>query len=238
MLVIADLGSAGNLVKNLLLLSEQTDWPLADDRYNRILSQYRYSRNIFRNWLQIEGTLRFWQTKYRIDLSNNLDWATYADNCATTTWPIVFLNHSAFYQLDQLSNFVNKLKTIYVSPVTEFGLDWQIKSYCKKKGIDNLHDFTFDIDKENQINQYIELHGQNQYNELNISNMKEIVGSRQKEMQKLIPKFIPLEEIISGDIHNLHNLITEISQVDINFAQFSTVLTRWRKLHYRLRRSA
>jgi hypothetical protein len=55
--VVADLGAAGNLLRNLMLLGE-TDWPLLADRNARILNQYPADLALD-NWLNQEYQLRF-----------------------------------------------------------------------------------------------------------------------------------------------------------------------------------
>ena len=55
-LVVADLGAAGNLVKNLIMLSPEIHWPFQKDRYQTILNQYSTTVN-FDNWLSIEYQL-------------------------------------------------------------------------------------------------------------------------------------------------------------------------------------
>lgn len=57
-LVVADLGAAGNLVRNLLLLGD-TDWPQETNRLARILNQYPVNLEL-KNWLEQEYRLRFW----------------------------------------------------------------------------------------------------------------------------------------------------------------------------------
>lgn len=230
-LVLADLGAAGNLVKNLALLSNQVDWPLQENRFLRILDQYQ-STTTLSNWLAIEYNLRFWKKYYQLDLSDTLDWAEYNKMCADTKLPIVFLNHSGFYQLKEFTQFKKNLQVIYICPETEHGLEWQIRSYCEKKGFDKLHDFTFESDKENQIKQHIKKYGKESYFHCNIQNMKFIINARQQKMKEVIKNFIPLEYLVDGSKDELYNVFCDRTKLYINRSHFVEVVQLWRKLHW------
>lgn len=234
-LVIADLGAAGNLVKNLLFLSDQVDWPLKDDRFERISKQYSSQTTSFNNWLDKEYELRFWHRLYGIDLSDNLDWDQYkksGNDCGSK--PIVFLNHSAFYQLDQFRIFQRHLDIIYICPSTDLGHEWQIRSYCEKKTVEKLHNFSFDSDPISQKVEYIAQHGLEDYYRLNVENMKHIIKARQLEFSQICDS-IDLESFIVGDPEIARKKLRDLIKIEIDKQKFTDILVSWRNLHWPVR---
>lgn len=231
-LVVADLGAAGNLVKNLILLSPDIHWPLQTDRYQTILNQYSTTVN-FNNWLPTEYQLRLWKSQYQVDLSDDLDYTLYSKSTLPKL-PIVFLNHSAFYQLEQFNEFKKILDTIYVMPNTEFGLIWQIRSYCEKKSVPLLHDFSFETDKTTQINDHIQKHGHESYYCMNIANMKEIVGHRQQMLKQYFDtgSIIALEHLIQGPVDSVVNVLSNALNISLPVEQATAIVDAWRNLHW------
>jgi hypothetical protein len=228
-LIIADLGAAGNLVRNLLLLSAQVDWPLPTDRYASILSQYQNLTDMSQ-WLDIEYKLRFWKNYYEVDMSDHLDFQIFQQRKRMSS-PVVYLNHSAFYQPVELEQFKNEVDILYIAPITKFGLDWQVRSYCEKKTVEKLHNFTFESDMEQQKYQFCKEHGHDAYYRLNITNFKEILKSRQKEFGT---PDLPLEMLLSESIIPILEIISQRVGVSIDTQQAEQVLAHWRQCHWLL----
>lgn len=231
-LVVADLGAAGNLIKNLIALSPDIHWPLLKDRYQTILNQYATTVN-FDNWLSVEYQLRFWKRHYQVDLSDDLDYTTYKESNMPDC-PVVFLNHSAFYQHEQFNKFKKILDTIYVAPNTEFGLIWQIRSYCEKKSVPLLHDFSFETNKKEQIATYIHKHGEESYYCMNIANMKEIVGARQQLLKQHFNtgSIIALEHLIQGSVDGVIDVLSNALNISLPVEQVTAIINAWRNLHW------
>lgn len=232
-LIIADLGAAGNLVKNLCLLSSNVHWPLNNSRFDRIKGQYSPGAD-FQNWLPTEYTLRFWKNYYNIDLSDNLNYDEYIKKYkASSGVSVVFLNHSAFYQIEEFLKFQKYLDIVYVCPTTDIGFEWQVRSYCEKKSVNLLHNFTFDDEIDNQKNRYISKYGIESYYELNISNMRHIFKQRQTNMLEYIEP-IPLELFLTDKNaawNQLQNKCAGISSA-IEKNEFDSILTAWQNLHW------
>ena len=228
-LIVADLGAAGNLVKNIILLGN-VDWPLPVNPYDRLTKQY--SPDItFQNWLKTEQQLQFWKKYYGIDLSNYLDYEQYV-KCGPAKKPIVWLNHSAFWQLDEFDKFCSECDTIYVFPKTPFGLEWQVRSYCEKKTVEKMHNFSFANKQE--YNEYMQTHTLDQYYENNILNMKEIIDHRQKNFSKhlnLDTIKIALEDLIFGNSLTIISQLNKIN-LEIDLTQAAQLITAWRNLHW------
>jgi len=229
--VVADLGAAGNLIRNLLLLGS-TDWPLATNKLLSILNQYPNNLEL-KNWLQIEYRLRFWKQYYGLDISDSLDISQF-EKLPPTNFPRVWLNHSAFWQPEQFAWFSKQCNIVYVSPSTPAGLEWQIRSYTSKKTVSLLHDFCFDTDQAQQQEKYIQEHGYEAYYQLNITNMKCIIDQRQQEFRKHISEHncINLELLLSGSSIDIHNVLKQTTGLDIAIDQIDQVILAWRKLHW------
>jgi hypothetical protein len=229
LLVIADLGAAGNLVRNLLMLSDQIDWPLPSNRFDTILSQYPHDIDLSQ-WLAIEYKLRFWQRYYNADLSNNLDFQAFQQRKRMPN-PVVYLNHSAFYQLDQVEKFRTEVNILYVAPATQFGIDWQVRSYCEKKTVEKLHNFTFNSEVEQQQKQFCAEHGHDAYYRLNVSNFKDIIGQRQKEFGT---PDLTLEMLLSGPTTQIIEILLQHVGISIDSQQAKEVISQWRRCHWPL----
>jgi hypothetical protein len=229
--IVSDLGAAGNLVRNLML-SGETDWPMVTDKFTTILNQY--PRNLeLKDWLQQENRLRFWLHYYKLDLSNELNFAQFL-KLPQAKLPRVWLNHSAFWQPDQFEMFVNHCNVVYVAPTTAHGLEWQIRSYASKKTIPLLHDFCFEQDREQQKQQYIDTHGAEAYYLLNITNMKHIIDQRQQEFRLKIPHAhcIDLEVLVNGTVASIQDALTQATGLHIEIGTIEQVVNAWRQLHW------
>ena len=232
-LIIADVGAAGNLVKNLCLLSSNVHWPFNENRFNRIKKQYSPGVN-FQNWLPTEYTLRFWKNYYNIDLSDNLNYDEYVEKYkAPSSLPVVFLNHSAFYQIEEFLKFQKHLDIVYVRPMTDIGFEWQVRSYCEKKSVNLLHNFTFDNEVDHQKNTYISKHGIESYYELNINNMRHILKQRQIELSAYVDS-IPLELFLTDKKAAWDQFKINCAEISstVEKNEFDSVLTTWQNLHW------
>lgn len=227
--VVADLGAAGNLVRNLMLLGE-TDWPLLTDRNAIILNQYPANLALD-NWLNQEYQLRFWKQHYGLDLSDNLDSVQF-EQLPAVGLPRVWLNHSAFWQQEQFEWFSKHCNIVYIAPLTLAGLEWQIRSYVSKKTLPLLHNFSFENDHTQQRQEYIQQNGIDSYYEFNVRNMKEIVDQRQQRFWKQIPNSIQLELLLTGSPTEIHNAVLSATGLNIDIQQIDLVVTAWRKLHW------
>lgn len=237
-LVVADLGAAGNLVKNLILLSPDIHWPMEKDRYLTILNQYSTEVN-FARWLSTEYQLRFWKYYYQVDLADNLDYDIYVKSSLPKK-PVVFLNHSAFYQPEQFDKFKTSLDIIYIAPDTIFGLEWQIRSYCEKRSVSLLHDFSFDSDKTNQKKNYMQKYGEESYYRMNITNMKEIIGHRQQlfKVDFSLENTIKLEDLLYGKVDTVVDKLSRALSISLSYNQADNVIKAWQNLHWPLEKTS
>jgi hypothetical protein len=214
-----------------LLLLGDTDWPQETNRLARILNQYPINLEL-KNWLQQEYRLRFWTQYYSLDLSDNLDCELYRQ-LPTADLPRVWLNHSAFWQEEQLAWFADHCNIVFVAPTTATGLEWQIRSYASKKTVPLLHDFCFEHSREQQRRQYIETHGEQAYHTLNIVNMKHIIDQRQQLfVNHWRNRLIALELLLTGSAEQIHTAIKQLTNLYIPTDAIDQVVTAWRGLHW------
>ena len=236
--MVGVLGAGANIVKNLLLLGN-FHWPLQSNKYQTLLNQYPNNLQL-QDWLSKEYFLRYWNKYYNIDLSDHLDYVAYEKNCKSVDLPIVFINHSAFYQESEFEKFSQNLDVLFVTPVSLFGLEWQIRAYVAKKTIELLHDFSFPDNKEASKKNFVEQHGLEAYYRFNVQNMKEIVDQRQKDfIKRMTPSQIfPLENLLTQSGDKLCDYFNLRFNQNIDSHNFETVLSHWRSLHWPLDQTA
>ena len=237
-LVAGDIGAAANLIRNIMLLSDDIHWPLEQPRLATILNQYPERLTVNKlEWIFIEVKLRFFERYYGIDPSHDLNWVNYKKNLIATEQPAVFINHSFVWELDNFLTFAEHLPSIIVMPTTDLGLEWQVRAYCEKKGVDIMHNFTFPDRIEEQKAEYIAKHGTEAWHKENIANMKMIIRERRDHIMNTVDldTIIPLEWALSGrDDQLIVDKLSHHFNININFAQASTVLTTYRSRHWPL----
>lgn len=231
-LIVGDLGAGTNIIRNLLLLGNYS-WPLQTEKFEKILLQYPDNIEL-KDWLQQEYILRFWSKHYGVDLSDTLDYDRYCNQFVKLALPVIFINHSAFYQQQEFDEFVKEFDVLFVAPTTELGLEWQIRSYCEKKTVELLHDFSFDNDRESQIQQFKKSNGEEAYYNLNIANMKEIISQRQTDFGKQLPLSdqISLESLLYDSPDAIVNTLNVKFHQNLPMDKVSLLLSKWRNLHW------
>ena len=143
---MGDLGAGANLVKNICLLDRSLKCPW-QDRYEFFKSVY--AKTTFNSWLTLEYKTRFWNQIYGFDLSDDL---TFHDLSGLER--TVFINHSAFWEFENLRKFEPYCDIVFLTPLSEEGIRWQIRAYVEKKGVEKLHNFSFE-NPEVELPQYV-----------------------------------------------------------------------------------
>lgn len=218
-----------------MLLSKDVDWPLATPRLETVLTQYPSTLAQDKaEWIYIEVQLRFFERYYGIDPSHDLNWTNYKKLVKPTDKPAVFINHSFVWELDSFFTFAEQLPSLIVMPITDLGLEWQVRAYCEKKGVEIMHNFTFLDNIEEQKAEYITRHGVESWHCENIANMKMVIKDRRDHIVKTVNKdiILPLEWLIGTDDLPVINKIKEYFNIDIDVTQATQVLNTWRKLHW------
>lgn len=234
-LVAGDVGAASNLVRNIMLLSEDVDWPLKTSRFETIINQYpRRLKTNMQEWIDVEAKLGFFKRFYDVDPSHDLNWNDYKKYIKPTNKPAVFVNHSFVWELDNFKTFAKHMPSLIVMPTTDLGLEWQIRAYCEKKGVEIMHNFTFPNDVEKQKAQYIQDHGIEAWCRENIANMKTIIKDRRDHVINTVDNdiILPLEWLIGSHGLSAVDKIREYFDIDIDVDQATEVLTMWNSLHW------
>jgi hypothetical protein len=237
-LIIADLGAAANCVKNLLLMGEYA-WPLKEDKFKTLLNQYRNDLRLS-DWLSQEYKLRHWKKFFGIDLSDDLNFDSYCQKLIEQNLPIIFINHTSFHQREEFYKFSDCMDILFVAPTSEFGYEWQVRAYCEKKTVKNLHDFTFAENKEKSVIEFKNRYGDDAYYEINITNMKEITKQRQQEFRSYIDdrNFLPLETLLFGNIKDIVDFLNNRFQQNLPFEHVQSLINAWKKLHWPIDQTA
>ena len=222
LLLVGDLGAGANLVKNICLLDRSLKCPW-QDRYEFFKSVY--AKTTFNSWLTLEYKTRFWNQIYGFDLSDDL---TFHDLSGLER--TVFINHSAFWEFENLRKFEPYCDIVFLTPLSEEGIRWQIRAYVEKKGVEKLHNFSFE-NPEVELPQYVETHGQIEYQKFNVMNMYEICKRRRDDMLKEGIRVFDMSAAYRGE-----NKITEFFNTAVNLnipqEQSTDIFTQWHKLHW------
>lgn len=221
-----------------MLLSEDVHWPLKQPRLETILKQYPEELTLDKSqWIFIEVKLRFFKPVYGVDPSHDLNWEDYKTNLITKEKPAIFITHSFVWELDNFLKFADNLPSIIVMPTTDLGLEWQVRAYCEKKGVEIMHNFTFPDNIEEQKAEFIKTNGLEAWHKENIANMKMIIRERRDHVINTVDPTIilPLEWALSGlDDRRIVDQLSKQFNINIDFAQASQVLNTWRSRHWPL----
>ena len=148
LLLIGDLGVGTNFVKNICFTDLSFSAPFD---LNYLSTIYKTSeKDLSKFWLGREYNTRNWKHAWGVDLSDNIT------NDAVEKLKIIpktiFVNHSSFYnnddQKNKLLNLINVSTVILLIPETMQGFNWQMRAYISKKGVHNMHNFSFPTDIE------------------------------------------------------------------------------------------
>ena len=232
-IVIGDLGAGTNLVKNILLLNEEVDWPNVptDNRLN-FLKETAYPLHLKDNlttWTSFEYKFRNFKGCYGVDVSDNYaDLNTQLVAEKSQNNKIIFVCHWPEYAV-RLKNIYPSIKLVSLYPETNFELLWQIKTYIDKVSIEKLQNFSFGENIESQKAQYINTFGEDEYYKFNVLNMIEILNKR-KDLYKNIDGYaIQINSLLAEDAWI--DDIGKFLNIKINKSNSLDLLNRWRSLH-------
>lgn len=244
----ADLGAAKNFVKNTLLLDPVVDIPVVANLPTVADRLQWLQENIYTpgldiaKWLDHEYLLRTYQSFYGFDFTitpyTGQDFEMILNDHAVqlleNNKKIVF----AVHEIDSVRYLVDKgVQLVMVAPQTDFGVHWQIRAYCEKLGAEKMHNFTFSDSVEQQKQQYIQLHGQDEWVRLNLTNMRHILSDRNKEWQTwALEKNIPilaLEQILTPT-NDLVDQLNKLFDISVQYKEFDLLYKSWMGLHWPL----
>jgi hypothetical protein len=230
-IVVGDLGSGVNMVKNVLLLSPQVDFPKISKSRVEYIKNLVYPaqlKNNLKKWTKFEYKLRNWKTRYQVDIAD-----FYADintvNVITASQHsyVVFITHWPDIAMQLKTKYPNiQLVSLYAA--TDEELHWQINTYIEKVGIENLQNFSFLNDIDKQKIKYIDQHGINEYYKFNVINMFDVMKGR-------LPSYnlLPAHQISIGELHTFKWLdqLHDFLNIELDLDQARSLVKTWQDFH-------
>ena len=233
-LLVGDLGAGTNMVKNILLLSEDVDWP-ANPVIDRLafIKQNIYPDSLKNNmqlWLKCEYRLRNFNHYYGVDICDEFhNIVTDLTVKKSQLKKIVFLTHWPDIAT-RLKKQHKNIKIISLYAASEFDICWQIKAYIDKKGINDLHNFSFEQNQDENKIHYIKTHGLTAYYKFNVQNMFDILSQRTNQYKNLPAYVLPIGSLMSSNTYWINEIIKYLT-INLNIAQATELLNTWQMLH-------
>ena len=229
-LLLGDLGSGVNLIKNILFTDEKYKAPFNKKILDSIYLNHDKNQ-LHKTWLEEEYATRNWKNYFGFDLSDEIP--VNLNQCLNQLKSkTIFVNHSCFFSESDRRTIstAENLRIIACIPKSEAGLQWQVRAYIEKKGIENLHNFSFEENIEKEKQQYIDTFGKENYYKLNILNFYEAVKNNRDSVKNFCLKnnfdILNTEELYKGNYDCLKNITS------IDDTQAKTIFSRWLKLHW------
>jgi hypothetical protein len=230
-----DLGAGKNILKNIVLLSEDVHFPAAvlDNRAEWLIKNiYKPESKI--DWFKYEYTLKDYQ-KYGVEM---IQGDANVDQILCLPPSLQFLLKSQNYAMDlfnkhRAAELVNLpyVKFLAVYPTTEQGLRWQIRAYAEKKIPEHMHNFTY-ID-QSLIEKHKSKYGVSSWTKVNLYNFYKDAENYVDQIKQKQWPMVPLEWLLdSSQWPILLAFLQDYFCVVINFKQAHTVLDAWTDLHW------
>jgi len=221
-ILIGDLGVGSNIIKNLFFLD-----PSYSSHFDLTLLDTLYIDKDQRNWLTNEYKTRGWKQ----DISDQVTSDVILDN----TTPAIYINHSVFHTPADLDILLKQsAQCVVLLPKSKMAFDWQIRAYCEKKGIDQLHNFSFQSNTEVEKQQYIEKYGLEEYQRFNILNMYEILNQRriviEERCQQLDIDILYTDYLYQGKFNEFYDQCKKYVIIDKRRAQ--KIYQDWLTCHW------
>jgi hypothetical protein len=202
-IVLGDLGSGVNFVKNVILLSPEVDFPfLINDTRLNFLTKTAYPSILQQcptQWLNQEYILRSWKKHYDTDISDNFDDLNTAKvRAVTQTKKIVFICHWP-HVADQLKSMYPGINIVSLYASTPGEVEWQVSMYIEKLGVEKMHNFSFDNHVEQQKQNYISQHGKQAYQKFNALNSYEIILRRKDSYKNSAYQTVNISQLQSDE---------------------------------------
>lgn len=246
--VWADLGAAKNFVKNLMLLSPDAHVMNNVSDCNRL---HYFAKEIYpaclgtklTSWFDHEYKLRKYRTEYGFDFTEDSYWGQPMDEILSDRAKnilqdkkIIFTVHD-FEIIKKIKTTHPTIKVLYICPNTVLGTMWQIRAYSEKRGYETQHNFTFSENVEENKKEYIANFGIDAYIKENLTNMTEIIDSRQQQWKQWAMcndvELVDLEDVLLNNIQYIQNINKKFG-LNINVDQATSLFILWQNLHWPL----
>lgn len=229
-LLLGDLGSGVNLIKNILLTDEKYKAPFNKKIFDSLYLNHDKNQ-LHKTWLEEEYKTRRWKHYFGFDPSNgvpeNFNELVNTLNCST-----IFVNHSCFFSEKdrELLSKAENVDIIACIPVSDLGIQWQVRAYVEKKGIRSLHNFSFAENIEVEKKNYIKNFGLETYLKFNVLNFYEAVKYNRDIIKNFCFtnkfKIFNTEELYQGNFQNLKKFS------NLDYKTSSHLFEKWEKLHW------
>jgi len=229
--IVGDLGAGTNLVKNVLSLSPEVDFPNHIESrldYIKNLVYPDYLKNNLNQWIKHEYKLRRWKEYYDADIADQYtDIGTTKVIQTSQCSRIIFITHWVDIA-NALKQQYPGIQLVSLYPKNDQELKWQISTYISKIGIENLNNFTFFNNIIQQKNNYIAKFGLDSYYQFNVLNMFEIMKERVNRFKQLPAHLITIGQLQTNDwIFELSDFLN----LKLNVDQAIELFVTWKNLH-------
>ena len=230
-IVLGDLGSGANFVKNTLLLSPDVDFP-----WNSLANRLKFITSTVypahlkttpSQWIKYEYQLRSWKTFYGADIADdyyNIDTEQIQE--ITKNKKIVFLCHWP-HIVQKLKQQYPEITVVSLHAQTQQEVEWQASQYISKIGIENLQNFSFNDNVESQKKEFMTSHGNEQYYKFNALNMFEILQQRKDSYASVDYITIRIADLQSNNW--IVPVITKLG-IELDLEQANKLFTTWQNL--------
>jgi hypothetical protein len=232
-IIIGDLGAGSNVVKNILLLNKEFDWPNVQvlDRLS-FIKESIYPVNLaskLDEWLQFEYKFRKFNDYYGVDISDSYgDINTQLIVQKSQNKKIALLCHWPEFATN-LKNKYPLIKLVSLYPESKFDLLWQIKTYIDKVSIEKLQNFSFVDNVEAQRKQYMDKFGEEEYYKFNVLNMIEILNRRKESYKNIDGHAIKINSLLSDS--SWISKVGKFLNIELDETESIDLLNHWRNLH-------
>jgi hypothetical protein len=231
-----DLGAAKNILKNVVLLSNEMYFPY--DTTNRL--------EFFKDKIYPPGTIDDWfSSEYAMKDYSKQGIEMILGDCSVDDLVVLPINLKKILTKNSYAvDLFNKeeawrvvdlphVKFLMVYPFSDLGVKWQVRAYATKKKPEQMHNFTY-MDPSD-VNLHIKTFGLESWIKVNLFNFYQHVLAYQSELKTLSWPKVHLEQVINpAHWHQLITTLTDYFQVDINFNDATDLLQVWSNQHWPL----
>lgn len=230
-----DLGAGKNILKNIVLLSDQVHFPVAtnENRAQWLITNIYKPESKF-DWFVYEYALKDYQ-RFGINMvAGDAD----VDQLLNIPLPLKHLLEDRNYALDLFNKYrtheiaeLDYVKFLMVYPETEFGIRWQVRAYAEKKKPDQMHNFTYI--NQDLIAKHQEQYGVDSWIKVNLYNFYQDVQDYVKTLKLKSWPFVPMEWLLDqSKWSELVETLENNFSVTINHTEAYRLLQAWTELHW------
>lgn len=231
----ADIGAAKNIAKNICLLDESILFPVNLREHSRLdfLLKFLYPTD-YKDWFDCEYRLKDYQAYgIHMDLGDPRTPGLIPLNLKLQKilekqhFILDLMDHTTAVELSQCT-YTNVLA---IAPETIHGLNWQIRAYSMKYGIERMFNFTFrDSDS---IEKFKNKFGVDTWIDVNLCNFYDKVRERRRILKRSGLPIMPLELIIWPERWpELLDFLENTFHLTIPKDQAYILLKQWMSLHW------